>query len=68
MVYQYIIILDDEDIIETLYKMIRDNDPTVITNAISALTEILDKEFTITTKMIIYLLNRLKEFPEFSQV
>ncbi|KRX06804.1 Armadillo-type fold [Pseudocohnilembus persalinus] len=57
----------NSDIIKQLYDMIKDKDPLVITNALSALQEILDKDFKITQKMIIYLLNRLKEFPEFSQ-
>ena len=46
--------------------MIRDNDPFVIANAIEALKEILLNEggIAISSKMVIYLLNRLKEFNE----
>ena len=51
---------------ESLYKMIRDNDPFVLVNAIEALKEILfnDGGIAISSKMVIYLLNRLKEFNE----
>ena len=45
--------------------MIKDNDPLVIVNAIWALNEILPEGMAVSSKMIIYLLNRLKEFNEF---
>ena len=50
--------------------MIRDNDPFVLVNAIEALKEILynDGGIAISSKMVIYLLNRLKEFNEWGQV
>jgi len=56
----------ETDIVESLYKMIRDNDPFVLVNAIEALKEILfnDGGIAISSKMVIYLLNRLKEFNE----
>ena len=56
----------ETDIVESLYKMIRDNDPFVLVNAIEALKEILfnDGGISISSKMVIYLLNRLKEFNE----
>jgi len=46
--------------------MIRDVDPFVIQNAIEALKEILLEVggIAISSKMIIYLLNRMKEFNE----
>ena len=46
--------------------MIRDYDPLVIMNAIEALREILVDEggIAISSKMIIYLLNRIKDFNE----
>jgi AP-4 complex subunit beta-1 len=46
--------------------MIKDNDTLVIINAIEALNEILVNEggMAVSSKMIIYLLNRIKEFNE----
>jgi len=56
----------DSDIVDQLYKMIKDNDTLVIINAIQALNEILLGEggMAISSKMIVYLLNRVKEFNE----
>jgi len=61
--------LEETDIVESLYKMIRDNDPYVLVNALEALKEILLNEggIAISSKMVIYLLNRLKEFNEWGQ-
>lgn len=53
--------------VDYLYKMIKDNDPLVIVNAIQALNEILPEGMAVSSKMIVYLLNRLKEFNEFGQ-
>ena len=49
--------------------MIKDNDPLVIINAIQALNEILSAEggMGLSSKLIVYLLNRLKEFNEWGQ-
>ena len=60
----------ETDIVESLYKMIRDNDPFVLVNAIEAIKEIMlnDGGIAISSKMVIYLLNRLKEFNEWGQV
>lgn len=60
----------NSDLTETLYQMISDTDPLVVLNVIEALREILADEGGIATssKMIIYLLNRLKEFHEYGQV
>jgi len=46
--------------------MIRDPDTLVVANSIEALREILmdDGGIAISSKMVIYLLNRLKEFQE----
>lgn len=54
------------NIVEILYQLIKDPDTLVITNAITALNEILTKEGGIatSTKMIVYLLNRIREFNE----
>ena len=56
----------ESDIVDSLYKMIKDNDPLVIMNAIEALNEILSAEggMALSSKMIVYLLNRAKEFNE----
>lgn len=61
-------LIQRSDIVDRLYRMIKDNDPLVIINAISALNEILNSEggIAISGKMIVYLLNRLKEFTEFN--
>lgn len=60
----------ETDIVVSLYKMIRDNDPSVLVNAIEAIKEIMlnDGGIAISSKMVIYLLNRLKEFNEWGQV
>ena len=54
------------DIINKLYKLIKDADQLVVSNAIVALNEILQNEggIAINQKMIVYLLNRLKDFDE----
>jgi len=50
------------NIIDILYSLIRDPNPLVSTNSLMALDEILQEEggIAINTKMIIYLLNRIK--------
>jgi AP-4 complex subunit beta-1 len=55
--------------IDTLYEMIKDKDPLVVMNTLYVLNEILKKEggIAISGKMIIHLLNILKEFNEWGQ-
>ena len=50
------------NIVEQLYLLIRDFDSNVVSNSIWALNEILQDEggIAINTKMITYLLNKLK--------
>ena len=50
------------NIIDILYALIRDPNPLVSTNSLMALDEILQEEggIAINSKMIIYLLNRIK--------
>ena len=62
-------IILESDIVEQLYKMIKDTDPLVIINTIQVLNEILHEEggISVSNKMIVYLLNRLKEFNESGQ-
>ena len=54
-------LISDKDI-DTLYEMIKDSDPLVVTNTIFVLNEILKAEggIAISNKMIVYLLNRIK--------
>jgi AP-4 complex subunit beta-1 len=61
--------LISEKDIETLYEMIKDKDSIVVTNTINVLNEILKKEggISISSKMVIHLLNNLKEFNEWGQ-
>jgi AP-4 complex subunit beta-1 len=50
--------------------LVRDVDTNVISNAIQALNEILinDGGIVLSTKLIVYLLNRIKEFNEWGQM
>lgn len=52
----------ESSIIDSLYALIKDSDPLVISNSIAALNEILQEEggIAISTKMVVYLLNRIK--------
>jgi len=58
-----------DNMIDILYNLIRDPNPHVSANALMALDEILQQEggIAITSKMIIYLLNRIKEYDEYGQ-
>jgi AP-4 complex subunit beta-1 len=57
------------EFVETLYKLLRDGDSQVVSNAILALNEILEDDggISISRKLIIYLLNRFHEFNEWGQ-
>jgi AP-4 complex subunit beta-1 len=59
----------NSEFIEELYKLIKDVDAQVVINAIVALDEIQEDQggIAITRKLIIYLLNRIKEFSEWGQ-
>ena len=61
--------LISEKDIDLLYEMIKDKDPLVVMNTLYVLNEILKKEggIAISGKMIIHLLNILKEFNEWGQ-
>ena len=54
----------ESSVIDSLYGLIKDTDPLVISNAIQALNEILQDEggIALSTKMVVYLLNRIKVF------
>ncbi|GIY12751.1 AP-4 complex subunit beta-1 [Caerostris darwini] len=59
---------DNQEIIDKLYEMIRDPDPTVVCSSLSALNEILDSDggVVINSKIIFYLLNRISEFQDWN--
>jgi AP-4 complex subunit beta-1 len=61
--------IKDSDLVDTLYGMIRDREPQVVVNCLSALNEILQHEggMAINKLIIHHLLNRIKEFNEWSQ-
>lgn len=61
-------LISDKDI-DTLYELIKDKDPMVVMNTLYVLNEILRKEggIAISNKMIIHLINTLKEFNEWGQ-
>ena len=60
----------ETDLIDTLYGMIRDKDPTVVINCLSALDEILSDEGGVVINRAIahHLLSRLESFPTWSQI
>eukprot|EP01017_Pseudomicrothorax_dubius_P016527 TRINITY_DN1875_c0_g2_i3.p1 TRINITY_DN1875_c0_g2~~TRINITY_DN1875_c0_g2_i3.p1 ORF type:complete len:803 (-),score=273.94 TRINITY_DN1875_c0_g2_i3:134-2542(-) len=62
-------LIRNSNIIDTLYGLIKDPDNQVATNAIIALDEILESEggIAISQKMIVYLLNKIREFNEWGQ-
>lgn len=59
-------VIEENGLVDRLYGMIRDQDPIVITNALSVLDVILEKEggVVINKTMAYYLLNRLSLFTE----
>lgn len=61
-------LISDKDI-DSLYEMIKDKDPSVVMNTLHVLDEILKKDegIAITSKMIVHLLNTLKEYNEWGQ-
>lgn len=61
--------IQNSSIIDTLYGLLRDPDTLVIVNTLNCLNEILaeDGGVVVTKKMVIYLLNRIKEFNEYGQ-
>ena len=60
---------DDDNIKDNLSGLIRDADPLVSVNALLALHEILTSEggIPLTSKLVLYLLHRLKEYNEWEQ-
>jgi len=58
---------DVEQFKDTLYEMLRDPDPMVVTNCITVLNEIMSKTggMAINRPIMLHLLNRLGDFTEF---
>lgn len=61
--------ISELNLVDVLYQMLRDKDPQVVCNCISALNEILSEEggMVVNTKIAHYLLNRLRDFSEWGQ-
>lgn len=59
---------ENQDIIDKLYEMIRDPDPTVVCGSLAALNEILysDGGVVINSKITFYLLSRISEFVDWN--
>lgn len=59
----------ENDFVDTLYNMLRDRDPQVVVNCITALNEILASEggIAINQAIVVYLLNRIREFSDWGQ-
>jgi AP-4 complex subunit beta-1 len=62
-------VIKESDLVDVLYNMLRDKDPQVITNSMVALNEILRTEggMAVNKTIIVYLLQRLKDFSEWGQ-
>eukprot|EP01138_Halocafeteria_seosinensis_P006281 gb/GECG01006422.1/.p1 GENE.gb/GECG01006422.1/~~gb/GECG01006422.1/.p1 ORF type:complete len:791 (+),score=105.71 gb/GECG01006422.1/:1-2373(+) len=58
--------IKESDFVDTLYNMIRDREPLVVTNCIHALNEILAEEggIVINQAIVHHLLNRIKDFSD----
>ena len=61
--------IKDSDLVDTLYGMIRDREPQVVVNCLSALNEVLAEEggVAVNQALIVYLLNRIREFTDWGQ-
>ena len=61
--------IEEYDIVTKLYTLLKDSKQMVVLSAINALHEIMNEEggMTVNYNIIIYLLNRIKEFDEFGQ-
>lgn len=62
-------LIKESDMIDTLYNMIRDRDPQVVSNCIVALNEIMADEggIAINQQIIMHLLSRISDFNEWGQ-
>ncbi|KDO31239.1 hypothetical protein SPRG_19532 [Saprolegnia parasitica CBS 223.65] len=62
-------LIKDSDMVDTLYNMIRDRDPQVVSNCLVALNEIMADEggIAVNQQIIMHLLTRISEFNEWGQ-
>ncbi|TDH69563.1 hypothetical protein CCR75_002554 [Bremia lactucae] len=62
-------IIKESDMIDTLYNMIRDRDPQVVSNCLVALNEIMADEggIAINQPIVMHLLSRISDFNEWGQ-
>ncbi|RLN60233.1 hypothetical protein BBJ29_004816 [Phytophthora kernoviae] len=62
-------IIKESDMIDTLYNMIRDRDPQVVSNCLVALNEIMSDEggIAINQPIVLHLLSRISDFNEWGQ-
>mmetsp|Transcript_6379 Transcript_6379/g.12074 ORF Transcript_6379/g.12074 Transcript_6379/m.12074 type:complete len:795 (+) Transcript_6379:28-2412(+) len=61
--------LRNTDLVDVLYNLLKDSDTAVIANVINSLNQILDSEggMVFNQQIVMYLLNRIKEFNEWGQ-
>ena len=61
--------IKESDVVNTLYNMIRDNEPQVVINCLNVLGEILadDGGVAISQPLMIYLLNKIRDFTDWGQ-
>ena len=59
----------DSDMVDTMYNMIRDRDPQVVANCLMVLNELMREEggIAINQAIIHHLMNRIRDFNEWSQ-
>ncbi|GLE02423.1 hypothetical protein PINS_up011261 [Pythium insidiosum] len=62
-------LIRESDMIDTLYNMIRDRDPQVVSNCLVALNEIMADEggIAINQQIVMHLLSRISDFNEWGQ-
>ncbi|DAZ95562.1 TPA: hypothetical protein N0F65_005878 [Lagenidium giganteum] len=62
-------LIKESDMIDTLYNMIRDRDPQVVSNCLVALNEIMADEggIAINQQIVMHLLSRITDFNEWGQ-
>lgn len=62
-------LIKESDMIDTLYNMIRDRDPQVVSNCLVALNEIMADEggIAINQQIVMHLLSRISDFNEWGQ-
>lgn len=62
-------LIKESDMIDTLYNMIRDRDPQVVSNCLVALNEIMADEggIAVNQQIVMHLLSRISDFNEWGQ-